>query len=118
MSEIKPHENCIEFELDDEISVNNGIIQRIEFSKIQCSLTLRNKGENPVKPNLEILVLNSQGVTIWSQKEVWVFSGMKPGEKDVKTYKFTPSMPSVLKHSIYADNFDETPRWILFEINH
>ncbi|WP_017292704.1 hypothetical protein [Geminocystis herdmanii] len=114
---MKPHENCIEFELDEEISVNNGIIQRIEFSKIQCTLSLRNKGESPIKPNIDILVLNDQGVTIWAQKEAWVFNSMKPGEKEVKNYKFSPLMPTVLKHSKYAQDFDETPKWILFEIN-
>lgn len=107
-------ENAIPFEYD-ELDVNRGICQRIEFSKKKMNLTLKNKTESPQNVRLKVSVLNPDGIVIYEAKEIWIINRLEPEAKFAKDFDFQIGMPAVLKYSKYAPSFDMTPAWIIIE---
>lgn len=106
--------NAVPFEYE-EITVDIGICQRVEFSKKKMNITLKNKSDVERSVNLKISVLNADGVVIFEAREIWIINKLEPDAKYAKDFDFKTGMPVALQYSRYAENFDMTPKWIIVE---
>lgn len=97
----------------DEIDVNEGVVQRVEFNSKKCNLTLKNRGTSAAHVDVSVYVLNQDGVVLWSQKEHWVIDTLDVGAKFAKDYDLSFAMPIELSMSKYSKSFDPTPKWFV-----
>jgi hypothetical protein len=97
----------------EEVDVNDGIVQRVEFSAKKCNLTLKNRGNSPAHVDVTVYVLNAEGVILWKQREQWLIDTLDVGAKFAKDYDLTLAMPIELSMSKYAKGFDATPKWFV-----
>jgi len=98
---------------NEEIDVNSGVVQRVEFDTKKCNLTLKNRGTSKASVDVSVYVLNKDGVIIWSVKEKWAFDTLDVGAKFAKDYDISFGMPDAISMSKYATSFDSTPKWIV-----
>ena len=97
----------------DEIDVDVGLVQRVEFSTRKCNLTLKNRGVNPANVDVSVYVLNKDGVILWMVQEHWLLDKIDSGAKFAKDYDLRLSMPESISMSKYAATFDPTPKWLV-----
>ena len=97
----------------DEIDVDVGLVQRVEFSTRKCNLTLKNRGVNPANVDVSVYVLNKDGVILWMVQEHWLLDKIDSGAKFAKDYDIRLTMPESISMSRYAATFDPTPKWLV-----
>jgi len=107
-----PTPDAIPFQTD-ELTVNKGIVQRVEFTRTKMNLTLKNATSSRQNVDVHVYVLNKDGVVIFAQHEKWILDTLDVDAKFAKDYNFLPEMPESLQFSIYVKSFDLTPKWIL-----
>lgn len=100
----------------EEFDVLKGIVQRIEFDKEKCNLTLKNRTDETIGyDQVTVSVLNKDGAVIW-HAETSNSQSLAPGEKATFSWGWNPAMPVELRFSKYARDFDPTPKWIMIEV--
>ena len=107
-----PTPDAIPFQTD-ELTVNKGIVQRVEFTRTKMNLTLKNATSSRQNVDVHVYVLNRDGVVIFAHYEKWILDTLDVDAKFAKDYNFLPEMPESLQFSIYVKSFDLTPKWIL-----
>lgn len=102
---------AIAFKFNEEIKLGMPLVESVEFTKQRCNMTLRNMTGKRSGVEVEVLVMNADGVTIWTGYEVWAIASMDEEEKYLSSMSMSLAMPTELKYSKYAEDFDATPVW-------
>lgn len=111
--EYRPHRHAIPFAYRKEISVESDVFGWVEFTERRMNLMLRNNRPGRAGVDIDVLVTNAEGVTIWRHGDAWAFTTLEPEETYHDSVVFLPLMPSALQYSVHASKFDTEPRWII-----
>ena len=116
MITLDPLVNMYGKEIKDQtyFSFNNGVLRNVDFENGQA--TIVNNTDHFVKPDVRILVLNKDGVTLLEQGESWKLFTLKPGEVHKVSFEKTLKFPPFRKlaFSRWEDfKADEKPAYII-----
>ena len=106
-------EGAIEFQYDAAISINMPIVEAVEFTQKRCNITLNNRLGKAANVDIQVIVMNADGVILWAGSETWAIDMLADEQKYLASKSMTLTMPEYLTMSIYAHDFDIAPRWFV-----
>lgn len=111
-SDYRP-DGAFQFEYNTPIIINDRIIDSVDFTQSRCNITLKNRTGKSANVDVQVIVMNADGVMLWVGGESWFIDMLGDEQKYIVSKSMSLTMPEYLRESIYADGFDLQPRWVL-----
>ena len=83
-------------------TTRSDIVEGLVFSEGEVRIHYRNKTEMRVKPRIQGIIFNRDGVILETFEDSWRISSLEPGETDEVTRSISYSMPEKLAFSRWA----------------
>jgi len=104
-------ENARPFSYNAVMPLGDTMMESIEFTPKRCNIVFRNTTGKRADVDVQVIVMNADGVMLWVGTEDWWIDMLADEEKHLASLAMSLSMPGYLQSSVFAKNFDTKPKW-------